>query len=161
MTIYSAAPPTAVHIGEEDLPFVDMGDGSTLQVLQVDLASGVWVIRTQFQPGAAVQKHKHTGIVYAFTQSGSWHYLETPEAVNTAGSYLFEPAGSVHTLNVPASNTEVTDVWFVIYGANLNLDANDNIEIVIDAQSVYDFYKIACKDQFGIDDPPVVMIDSH
>ncbi len=152
-------PPTAVHRGEKELPFVDIGDGSTLQVLQVDLATGVWVIRNHFAPGSQVQKHKHTGIVYAFTQTGSWHYLESPEAVNVAGSYLFEPAGSVHTLSVPATNKEVTDVWFVIYGANLNLDANDNVEFVIDAQGVYDFYKMACKDQFGIDDPPVVVID--
>lgn len=150
--------PTAIHRAESDLPFVDIGEGATLQLLQVDLATGVWIIRNHFQPGYTVQTHKHTGHVYAFTQRGSWHYLESPEAVNRAGSYLFEPAGSVHTLHVPASNDEVTDVWFTIHGANLNLDAEGNVELVIDAHMLLPFYRLLCAEQFGIDDPPVVVI---
>ena len=92
--------PLALHRGENELPFVDLGDGSDLQLLQVDVEAGLWVIRTRFQPGYLVPTHKHTGEVFAFTHSGSWKYVEYPE-VNTAGSYLFEPAGSVHTLTVP------------------------------------------------------------
>ncbi len=136
--------PKALHRGESDLPFVDLGDGSTLQLLQVDVEAGLWVIRTKFQPGMVVQTHKHTGEVFAFTISGSWKYKEYPE-VNTAGSYLYEPAGSVHTLTVPEDNTEVTDVWFAIYGANLNLDADGNVETVIDAGTVRDFYLALCE----------------
>jgi hypothetical protein len=96
--------------------------------------------------------------VHAFTQSGSWNYLESPEAVNVAGSYLFEPAGSVHTLHVPATNTEPTDVWFTIHGANLNLDGDGKVEIVIDAHLILPFYRAMCAEQHGIDDPPVVVI---
>lgn len=153
------APPT-IHRGEADLPFVDLGDGIGLQLLQVDLTQGVWVIRNRFPPGSMVQTHRHTGSVYAFTQTGSWHYLESPEALNTAGSYLFEPAGSVHTLSVPDTNTEVTDVWFTISGANLNLDANGNVELVIDAPMIYEFYRALCAAEHGITDPPVVVIQS-
>jgi 2,4'-dihydroxyacetophenone dioxygenase len=136
--------PMALHRGESELPFVDLGDGSTLQLLQVDVEAGLWVIRTKFQPGMVVQTHKHTGEVFAFTISGSWKYQEYPE-VNTAGSYLYEPAGSIHTLTVPEDNTEVTDVWFAIYGANLNLDADGNVETVIDAGAVRDFYLALCE----------------
>ena len=78
--------------------------------------------------------------------------------MNTAGSYLYEPAGSVHTLHSPASNTEETDVWFTIYGANLNLDADGNVETVIDAHSILFFYKALCEDQHGIADPPVILL---
>ena len=131
--------PAALHVGTSDLPFVDLGDGSTLQLLHVDVEAGLWVIRTKFQPGYLVDTHKHTGTVYAFTLSGSWKYLEYPE-VNTAGSYLFEPAGSVHTLSVPSDNTEVTDVFFVIQGANLNLDADGNIVSIIDAGTIAQAY---------------------
>ena len=159
MSITESAPQT-VHRGESDLPFVDLPDGSRLQLLQVDLAQGIWVIRTLFPPGTDVQTHKHTGHVYAFTQAGSWHYLESPEAVNTAGSYLFEPAGSVHTLTVPESNDEVTDVWFTIYGANLNLDAEGNVESVIDAHGLLPLYQIMFAEQLGIEDPPVIVLDS-
>ena len=30
-----------------------------MQLLQVDLASGVWVVRNRFDPGTTVQTHKH------------------------------------------------------------------------------------------------------
>ena len=38
-------------------------------------------------------------------RAGAWKYAEYPE-VNRAGSYLFEPAGSIHTLTVLEDNTE-------------------------------------------------------
>ena len=141
--------PTALHRGEDELPFVTIDEGIELQLLQVDIPNGLWVIRNRFQPGSKVQKHKHTGQVFAFTQSGSWKYAEYPE-VNKAGSYLFEPAGSEHTLIVPDTNTEVTDVWFAIYGANLNLDADGKVESVTDAVSILAAYEYLCEAQgFG------------
>jgi len=146
--------PLARHRGEDDLPFVDLGDGSDLQLLQVDVEAGLWVIRARFTPGYVVQTHKHTGEVYAFTISGSWKYAEYPE-VNTAGSYLFEPAGSVHTLTVPDTNEGLTDVWFAIRGANLNLDADGNVEMVIDAGLIRDFYLGSCE-QAGLPRPDVI-----
>jgi len=149
-----AEAPAALHRGEDELPFVTVDQGVELQVLQVDLDTGLWVIRNRFAPGVRVQRHKHTGTVYAFTQSGSWKYDEYPE-VNRAGSYLYEPAGSIHTLVVPETNTEPTDVWFAINGANLNLDADGNVEMVVDAQLTLEFYLAMCAAE-GIDDPPVI-----
>ena len=146
--------PVALHRAESELPFVDLGDGSTLQLLQIDVDAGLWVIRTRFQPGYLVQTHKHTGEVFAFTLAGSWKYVEYPE-VNRAGSYLYEPAGSVHTLTVPADNTEPTDVWFAIYGANLNLDADGNITSIVDAGGIRDAYYALCEVQ-GFERPNVI-----
>lgn len=146
--------PTAIHRGEDDLPFVDLGDGIQLQVLQVNIDVGLWVVRNRFAPGAVVQTHKHTGEVFAFTKSGRWKYAEYPE-VNTAGSYLYEPAGSVHTLTVPADNTEETDVSFAVYGSNLQLDADGNIEFAIDAQFIYEVYVGACE-AAGLGRPNVI-----
>ena len=152
--------PSAIHRGEGDLPFVDLGEGGRLQLLQVDLAQGVWVVRNVFDPDTTIQTHRHTGHVYAFTRTGSWHYLESPEARNTAGSYLYEPAGSTHTLHVPATNEGPTDVSFVIHGANLNLGADGQVELIIDAAMILEFYRALCADQHGVADPPVVIIDS-
>ena len=146
--------PRALHRGESDLPFVDLGDGSEMQVLQCDVEAGLWVIRSRFQPGYLVPTHKHTGEVYAFTIAGSWRYVEYPE-VNTAGSYLFEPAGSIHTLTVPDDVEEQTDVWFAIRGANLNLDDDGNVTSVIDAGLMADFYLGMCE-QLGHGRPPVI-----
>jgi quercetin dioxygenase-like cupin family protein len=146
--------PRALHRGEAELPFVAVGDGTHIQLLQVDVEAGLWVIRTRFEAGVTIPRHKHTGEVFAFTLAGSWKYLEYPE-VNTAGSYLYEPAGSVHTLTVPADQDELTDVWFAIYGANLNLDADGNVESVIDAGFIRDVYLGLCEAQ-GLDRPDVI-----
>ena len=101
-----------------------------------------------------IARHKHTGEVFAFTIAGRWKYLEYPE-VNTAGSYLFEPAGSIHTLTVPDDVEDQTDVWFAIRGANLNLDDDDNVTSVIDAGVIAEFYVAMCE-QLGHGRPNVI-----
>jgi len=146
----------AMHIGENDLPHADIGAGSTLQLLQVDLNLGLWVVRTRFQPGYQAIKHYHTGPVFALTLSGSWYYLEYPEYRNTAGSYLYEPAHSVHTLKVSDDNDGPTDVWFAIYGANVNVDEAGNAVGVTDAQSVLASYRALCEAQ-GLDHSGIIV----
>ena len=146
--------PRALHRAADELPMVDAGGGVELQLLQVDIEHGLWVVRNRFAPGVKVQRHKHTGCVHALTFSGSWRYLEYPE-VNTAGSYLFEPANSIHTLVVPEDNKEVTEVFFAIYGANLNLDAEDNVESVFDATSILEAYLALCE-AYGHPRPAVI-----
>jgi 2,4'-dihydroxyacetophenone dioxygenase len=147
--------PTAIHRADDDLPWVDIGDGSLLKVLQIKEREGLWVIRNRFTPGYQVQTHKHTGPVYALTSSGAWRYKES-DFVNTAGSFLYEPAGSVHTLVVPEDNTELTEVFFAIWGANLNLDADGNVESIIDAGIVLQGYYLMCE-AAGLPRPPVIV----
>ena len=147
--------PRAMHVGEDELPFIALGDGTHLQLQQVDIEKGLWVVRTRFEPGVTIPTHKHTGEVFAVTFAGQWKYLEYPE-VNRAGSFLYEPAGSIHTLTVPETNTEPTEVWFAIWGANLNLDANGNVEMVIDAQLVLNFY-LAGAAAAGLPKPDVII----
>ena len=112
--------PVAVHIGADDLPWVDIGDGSKLKVLQVKATEGLWIVQNIFQAGYTVPTHRHTGPVWGYTISGAWRYKEY-DYVNRAGSFLYEPAGSVHTLECIEDET---CVWFQMYGANLNLDAD-------------------------------------
>jgi quercetin dioxygenase-like cupin family protein len=136
-------PPSALHRAEGELPFVSFFEGLAFQLLQASVEQGLWVVRTHFQPGVTIPTHRHTGEVFAVTFSGSWRYLEYPE-VNTAGSYLFEPAGSQHTLHVPASNTGITDVWFAVRGANLNLDEQGNVASIWDAAFMIETYLDLC-----------------
>lgn len=99
-----------------------------------------------------VQRHKHTGPVYAYTTSGAWKYKEY-DYVNRAGSFLYEPAGSVHTLQVVEDDTHV---WFQIYGANLNLDADGNIESVVDGALTLAAYLMLCE-AAGLPRPNVLL----
>jgi quercetin dioxygenase-like cupin family protein len=146
--------PFARHRGADELPFVAFDKGVDMQVLQIDIEHGLWVVRQRMTPGTTLPKHLHTGVVHAFTLSGSWRYLEYPE-VNTAGSYLFEPAGSLHTLYVPDTNTEITDVWFAIYGANLNLGADGKVASILDASVVMKVYLSRCL-KMGLPKPNVI-----
>ena len=129
--------PTAVHRGDNELPWVDIGDGSLLKVLHIKEREGLWVIRNRFAPGYRVQTHKHTGPVFAYTETGAWRYLESDFVV-------------------PEENREPTDVFFAIHGANLNLDADGNVESVYDASSIYQAYLFLCEAQ-GLPRPPVVL----
>ncbi len=137
--------PEALHIGTSDLPFVRFTDGVTFQLLQVDIEGGLWIVRTKFNPGVTIARHKHTGEVYAVTFSGAWKYLEYPGTINRAYSYLYEPAGSIHTLTTDVPGvTEPTDVWFAIRGANLNLNEAGEVESVIDAGCILQHYYDEC-----------------
>ena len=142
----------AVHVGREDLPFVDIGDGNKLKVLQVKAGEGLWVVENIFQAGYEVQKHRHTGPVWGYTSSGGWKYKEY-EYVNRAGSFLYEPAGSVHTLQCIEDDTHV---WFHMYGANINLDENDEVASVVDGSLTLQAYVALCEAQ-GLGTPNVLV----
>ena len=135
----------------DELPFADIGDGSKLKVIMVKEADGLWIIENIFQAGYAVQRHKHTGPVYAYTSSGAWKYDEY-DYVNRAGSFLYEPAGSVHTLRVIEDDTHV---WFQMYGANLNLNSDGEVESVSDGAGTLATYRMLCR-QAGLPQPNVL-----
>ena len=137
--------PEALHRGPDDLPFVLFVDGVVFQLLQVDVEFGLWVVRTKLDPGVTIQRRRHTGEVYAVTFSGAWKYLEYPSTINRAYSHLFEPAGSTHTLTIDVEGVdEITDVWFAIRGANLNLDDDEKVERVLDAGSILEMHENEC-----------------
>jgi quercetin dioxygenase-like cupin family protein len=146
--------PTAVHIGADELPWADMGNGNKLKVVQVKEREGLWIVQNILQAGFEVQTHRHTGPVWGYTVSGAWKYKEY-EYVNRAGSFLYEPAGSVHTLMCVEDDT---NVWFQIYGANLNLDADGNVESVTDGKAVLEGY-YALLEAEGIPRPTNVLVD--
>ena len=152
MTLVHAHAPEAVHIGADDIPWVEIGNGNKLRVLQVKIEEGLWIVENIMQKGFEVQTHKHTGPVWGYTVSGGWKYKEY-DYVNRAGSFLYEPAGSVHTHQCIEDNTQV---WFHMYGSNLNLDADGNVESVTDGATSLAGYFALCEMQ-GIPRPNVVV----
>jgi 2,4'-dihydroxyacetophenone dioxygenase len=146
------AAPEAYHIGADDLPFVDIGGGNMLKVLQVREAEGLWIIENIFQAGFEVQTHRHTGPVFGYTVSGGWKYKEY-DYVNRAGSFLYEPAGSIHTLTCIEDNTRV---WFQMYGVNVNLDEAGNIASLSDGAGTLAHYYAICEAN-GLPKPNVLV----
>lgn len=147
----------AVLIRDEDLPWVDLPDGSQLQVLHVDLNQNLWVVRNRFKPGFQIDTHYHTGPVFAFTQSGEWFYSEYPDKINAAGAYLYEPAHSVHTLTVAPDAAEDAVVAFAVFGSNVNVDEKGNVISILDAQTLLFLYQKLCEAQ-GVSADNVLII---
>ena len=137
-------------VRDEDLPWAEAPDGTAIKLQHVDLNSNLWISMTRLPPGARVVTHYHTGHVYAVTLQGRWFYEESPEEVSEAGSYLFEPAGSTHTLCTPADVEGDTVVWFAVFGANINLGEDGEVLSVVDAHAALEMYETYC-DALGLD----------
>lgn len=113
-----------------------LGEGIHVKPLRVDLERNEWVVLARFEPGAEVPLHYHTGPAEVYTLSGCWMYREYPEQPQTAGSYLFEPGGSVHTFFAPADNTEDTVILVRVAGANINFNEDGSFHSILDALTV-------------------------
>ena len=122
-------------VNEKNIPMVHnaLGRGVHFQPLRLDIENGEWVVRATFEPGATIPLHYHTGVAEVFTLSGRWHYFEYPDQPQTAGSYLYEPGSSVHTLVTPADNTEDTVILVRVIGANINFTEDGQFHSILDA----------------------------
>ena len=113
------------YVPEEAAPWVDVAGGQRRLVFS-DPDRGVWALAVRYEPGSGTERHHHTGDVFAFTTAGRWLYVEYGVEY-VAGSFVHEQAGHTHSLVVPDDNDGVTEVLFVINGANLILDDHDNV----------------------------------
>ena len=95
----------------------------------LDTENGLWVLYARFDPGTILPKHFHTGTVHFYTTEGSWNYVEYPDDVQTAGSYLFEPGGSIHTFESRAG----AEGFMVVNGANINFNDDGSFMNIMDA----------------------------
>jgi 2,4'-dihydroxyacetophenone dioxygenase len=120
----------------ESTEFPGTGPGSTVIPLFLDRENGIWVLYGKFAPGTKLPPHFHTGTVHFFTTKGKWNYVEYPNDPQTAGSYLYEPGGSVHTFSVPADATEPAEGFMVVYGANVGFSEEGEYQNVRDAGAI-------------------------
>lgn len=143
--------PGAFLTATEDLPWAENWGGTPgvrLKLLMADVEGARFAVRIRFAPGTLLPPHLHTGEVHAFTLSGAWHYLEHAEnPPSTAGSYLFEPPGSTHTLKVSDDIDEETDVIFIVYGAMIHYGPDGEILAVGDAASHLRDWPAALREQ--------------
>ena len=148
--------PSVIHhqdklltLNTNDLPILrdSVAPGVDIQPLFLDPQNGVWVLRVIFAPGVTLPNHFHTGAVHGFTLSGKWYYTQYPDQPQTAGSYLYEPGGSIHQFRTPADNTEPTETLFVVTGANINFDDNNNYHSIMDAGMIVKMVEALAKAQ--------------
>ena len=135
----------ARHVGEDQVPWVSNPafPGAEFRCMQADVVRGVYVLAGRLPADLRVGTHRHTGAVHMFTLSGAWRYLEH-DFTNTAGSYLYEPPDSIHTLHV-LPQEGVTETLSVIYGETLYHDEDGNLIHTSNAQSNLRAYYEACE----------------
>ena len=79
--------------------WVPNGPGRWSRPLCLNVSQGYWVHITKVTEAGIVSRHRHPAPVHGFVIEGKWRYLERDWEA-TAGSYLYEPPGDVHTLVV-------------------------------------------------------------
>ncbi|MGE0878411.1 MAG: 2,4'-dihydroxyacetophenone dioxygenase family protein [Acidimicrobiia bacterium] len=124
--------PLDTHIVHpDDIPYAALErDYGTIymKLVHVNVAQQVFTNIMKWDAGVQLSRHYHTGPVYAYTFSGSWRYLEY-DWVATAGSYVYEPPGTTHTLRV----LEPTVAMFVSQGQFLWYDGEGKLSRLQDA----------------------------
>ena len=143
LTTYSGAPLPVVALPQGELLTVNIDQipmfkdliapGIHIQPLRIDVEKGEWVFLATLAPGCALPLHYHTGPAQVWTTQGRWLYHEYPDQPQVAGSYLYEPGGSVHTFYVPSDNTEDTIALAWIEGAQVSFNDDGSFHSVMDS----------------------------
>lgn len=113
-----------------------LAPGIDFKPLRIDLERNEWVLLLRAAPGVELPVHYHTGPAEVYTLQGRWYYKEYPDNPQTAGSYLYEPSGSVHQFHTPADNTEDTLAFVRVAGANVNFNPDGTFHSILDALSL-------------------------
>jgi 2,4'-dihydroxyacetophenone dioxygenase len=131
-------------VASDELPWVPQEPGRWFKPLHFFTSSGTWINLVKMEPGRQIRRHVHAGgSVHAYVLQGSWRYLEH-DWVATPGSYVFEPAGGVHTLEVLGEETMIT--LFIVNGVIQYLDDEGRVVQQDDLRSRHKLYLEHCRE---------------
>ena len=125
-------------VNVDEIPLLQdaVAPGIHIKPLRLDPEMGETVLLAVMAPGCKLPIHYHTGTAEVYTFSGCWAYHEYPDQPQTAGSYLYEPGGSIHTFYCPEDNTEDTVVLLWMRGAQVNFNDDGTLHSINDATSI-------------------------
>jgi 2,4'-dihydroxyacetophenone dioxygenase len=101
----------------------------TFRPLLLNVTEGYFVNLLRVRRAGILSRHRHTGPVQACVLRGSWHYLEH-QWLASERSYVFEPPGETHTLEVLGGDEMIT--LFHVTGCYLYVDPDGNVRGVED-----------------------------
>lgn len=140
-------------IAADDIPWVPQEPGRWFKPLHFFVSSGTWINLVKMEPRRQIRRHIHAGgSVHAYVLAGSWRYLEH-DWIATPGSYVFEPAGGAHTLEVLGEETMVT--LFIVNGVIQYLDDEGRVDQQDDLRSRRRLYLEYCSEH-GIEPAALV-----
>ena len=105
-----------------DNKWMPVGTIGHARPLMFDTTHGSWVSILRAQGAGTIQRHRHAAPVTAWTLDGAWGYREH-DWVARAGSFVYEPAGHIHTLYIHPEPGSMTAV-FHVFGPLVYVDAD-------------------------------------
>jgi 2,4'-dihydroxyacetophenone dioxygenase len=142
--------PFTAEVNESRIPWIEYERPYGVfgfKLLFIHNATGRSAMLAKFPAGITTTTHKHLVPVQAWVISGSWHYVEY-DWIGTAGSYIYEPPGAEHTLEV----LEAGMTLFMLEGPSISRGANGEIKEMVDSFTIRDDYKSALEAQ-GLEYP--------
>jgi 2,4'-dihydroxyacetophenone dioxygenase len=112
-------------IPDDPRVWVPQAPGVWFRPLWLNTVTGGWVNLLRVARSGVLSRHRHPAPVHGYVIQGKWRYLEH-DWVATAGMYVFEPPGEIHTLVVDADHEEMI-TFFNISGAMIYLDEADRV----------------------------------
>jgi 2,4'-dihydroxyacetophenone dioxygenase len=140
-----------LHIQVDDVPFVEVGPGLKMRVLQYRPEHSLLAEELEAAPGAESVLHRHLAPVLGWTTRGAWGHDRTyayrPE------SYIFETPGVVHQfLNGP----DVTRALYIERGDTELVDPDTRETIEVSALSSRMRYYLESCEAAGLPRPNVL-----
>jgi 2,4'-dihydroxyacetophenone dioxygenase len=131
-----------VALDADAVPWVPNGQGLSFKPLHFSPSTGTWWNLVRVERSGVISRHLHVGgAVHGFVLQGSWRYRER-DWVARPGTYVFEPPGDVHTLEVVGDEPMVT--LFCVEGLIQYLDDADNLIQQDDLRSRRQLYVDHC-----------------
>ena len=89
------------------MPWVPQAEGVWFRPLRISPGLGTWTNLLRVTRKGIINLHRHPAPVEAWVIKGQWRYLEH-DWTAVAGSYVYEPAGDVHTLTTLGDEEMIT-----------------------------------------------------
>ena len=123
-------------IPDDERVWVPQAKDVWFRPLFLNTATGGWCNLLRVRKSGVLHRHRHPGAVFGYVIKGSWRYREH-DWVATAGSFVYEPPGEIHTLVVDDDVPEMI-TFFNIAGAMIYLDDDGGIVGYEDVHSKID-----------------------
>ena len=110
-------------IPDDERVWVPQAPDVWFRPLLLNTVSGGWCNLLRVRKSGVLSRHRHPMMVVGYVIKGKWFYREH-DWVATEGSFVYEPPGEVHTLEVPSDCAEMI-TFFNIQGAMIYLNEAD------------------------------------
>jgi 2,4'-dihydroxyacetophenone dioxygenase len=140
------------RLDPEELPWVPQADGVWFRPLRISPGSGTWTNLLRVTRQGTINLHRHVAAVEAWVITGQWRYLEH-DWIASAGQFVYEPAGDVHTLTTMGGDEMIT--LFSMHGPIEYIGAGGEVSYVETAETKLKRYTDYCEAN-GIAVAPII-----